>query len=88
MSNVHKTLANLASNFDVLPNYTRSASLPIKFGLYFLLSILAIACLAKFVKPFRTILVFAYTCFLQPIGKHSKQSERLDAFYQNQATGE
>ncbi|KAH0445918.1 hypothetical protein IEQ34_025248 [Dendrobium chrysotoxum] len=44
-----------------------------------------VSCLIRFVKPVRTILVFAYTCFLQPIGKTAKQSERLDRFYQNQA---
>lgn len=88
MSTVQKMLANWTSNFDALPNYTRSSSLSIRIALYILLSVLIIACLARFVKPVRTILVFAYTCFLQPIGKHSKQSERLDAFYQNQANGE
>lgn len=36
----------------------------------------------------RDVLVFSYTCFLQPLGKTSTQAERLDRFYQNQATGE
>lgn len=36
----------------------------------------------------RTVLVFAYNCFLQPLGKTKNQTERLDRFYQNQATGE
>lgn len=35
----------------------------------------------------RTVLVFAYNCFLQPLGKTNNQGERLDRFYQNQATG-
>ncbi|EST06244.1 Methyltransferase domain protein [Kalmanozyma brasiliensis GHG001] len=34
----------------------------------------------------RDILVFSYTCFLQPLGKTSNQAERLDKFYQNQAS--
>jgi betaine lipid synthase len=36
----------------------------------------------------RTILVFGYNCFLQPLGKTKNQGERLDRFYQNQADGE
>lgn len=36
----------------------------------------------------RDILVFSYTCFLQPLGKTANQAERLDRFYRNQATGE
>lgn len=36
----------------------------------------------------RDILVFSYTCFLQPLGKTANQAERLDRFYQNQANGE
>lgn len=35
----------------------------------------------------RTLLVFAYNCFLQPLGKTKNQGERLDRFYQNQADG-
>lgn len=35
----------------------------------------------------RDILVFSYTCFLQPLGKTANQAERLDKFYQNQASG-
>ncbi|GAC97098.1 hypothetical protein PHSY_004682 [Pseudozyma hubeiensis SY62] len=34
----------------------------------------------------RDILVFSYTCFLQPLGKTANQAERLDKFYQNQAS--
>ncbi|CCF54553.1 hypothetical protein NDA11_001352 [Ustilago hordei] len=34
----------------------------------------------------RDVFVFSYTCFLQPLGKTSTQAERLDRFYQNQAT--
>ncbi len=36
----------------------------------------------------RTVVVFAYNCFLQPLGKTNNQGERLDRFYQNQAEGE
>ena len=36
----------------------------------------------------RDVLVFSYTCFLQPLGKTANQAERLDKFYQHQATGE
>lgn len=45
----------------------------------------AIAVLAIAVKPVRTAIVFAYNCFLQPLGKTNSQAERLDRFYQNQA---
>ncbi|CBQ70562.1 related to Betaine lipid synthase [Sporisorium reilianum SRZ2] len=34
----------------------------------------------------RDVLVFSYTCFLQPLGKTANQAERLDKFYQHQAT--
>ncbi|CDS01335.1 hypothetical protein [Sporisorium scitamineum] len=33
----------------------------------------------------RDVLVFSYTCFLQPLGKTANQAERLDKFYQHQA---
>lgn len=36
----------------------------------------------------RTIFVFAWNCFVQPIGKVANQSERLDKFYQHQASSE
>jgi hypothetical protein len=36
----------------------------------------------------RTSLTFAWNCFLKPIGKVANQSERLDRFYQHQASGE
>lgn len=35
----------------------------------------------------RDVLVFSYTCFLQPLGKTANQAERLDKFYQHQANG-
>lgn len=38
-------------------------------------------------RKVRDILVFSYTCFLQPLGKTANQAERLDKFYQNQASG-
>ncbi|KAL4400723.1 hypothetical protein ACI68E_002041 [Malassezia pachydermatis] len=46
----------------------------------------AITVLAAVYKPFREILVFSYNCFLQPLGKTANQAERLDRFYENQAT--
>lgn len=76
---------------------TSSWSLPSHFSLpsnlssillYSTASILTLLALAFFVPSIRSALVFAYTCFLQPIGKVANQSERLDKFYQNQATGE
>ena len=39
-------------------------------------------------KPLKSILIFAYCCFLKPLGKCNNQQERLDAFYKAQATGE
>lgn len=55
--------------------------------------VLGIACIAGFVavlasvfKPVRDALVFAYNCFLQPLGKTSNQAERLDRFYEHQAS--
>jgi hypothetical protein len=33
----------------------------------------------------RTVLTFAYYCFLKPLGKHAGQGERLDRFYEGQA---
>lgn len=38
-------------------------------------------------QKFRDILIFSYNCFLQPLGKTANQAERLDKFYQNQASG-
>jgi betaine lipid synthase len=38
-------------------------------------------------KKVRDILVFSYTCFLQPLGKTTNQAQRLDKFYQHQANG-
>ena len=35
--------------------------------------------------PVRQAVVFAYNCFLQPLGKTKNQAERLDRFYENQA---
>lgn len=72
---------------DGLPTFARSASLPVKVVMYTIVGVLLFACLLRTVKPVRTAIVFAYTCFLQPIGRHAKQSERLDRFYQNQAQG-
>lgn len=44
------------------------------------------ACLL--LRAARTPLVFAWNCFIQPIGKVANQSERLDRFYQHQASSE
>lgn len=48
--------------------------------------LLACACAVRFVPGLKTALVFAWNCFIQPIGKVANQGERLDKFYQNQAT--
>ena len=50
-----------------------------------LISLLCLA--ASCSQKVRDILVFSYTCFLQPLGKTANQAERLDKFYQNQASG-
>ena len=44
-----------------------------------------VAVLATVCRPVRTGIVFAYNCFLQPLGKTNSQAERLDRFYENQA---
>lgn len=46
-----------------------------------------LALFASAYRPFRDAIVFAYNCFLQPLGKTSNQAERLDRFYQHQASG-
>lgn len=51
------------------------------------MSLTTVALLAAVFRPVRTALVFAYNCFLQPLGKTSSQAERLDRFYANQASG-
>ncbi|WFD30452.1 hypothetical protein MSPP1_001473 [Malassezia sp. CBS 17886] len=42
--------------------------------------------LAAMLRPVRVAFVFAYNCFLQPLGKTANQAERLDRFYANQAS--
>ncbi|UZJ51198.1 hypothetical protein CBS101457_000518 [Exobasidium rhododendri] len=69
----------------VLPLYARHAPYPVKVALLLGSIALFCACLLRFVPGLRTILVFAYNCFIQPIGKVANQGERLDKFYQNQA---
>ncbi|PWN29952.1 hypothetical protein BDZ90DRAFT_228998 [Jaminaea rosea] len=51
-----------------------------------LIAVLALLCVLRFSKAARTPLVFAWNCFVQPIGKVANQGERLDKFYQHQAT--
>lgn len=51
-----------------------------------LMTLLGLA--AAISQKVRDVLVFSYTCFLQPLGKTANQAERLDKFYQHQANGE
>ena len=45
-----------------------------------------VALLAAVSEKVRSTIVFAYTCFLQPLGKTANQAERLDRFYEKQAS--
>lgn len=46
----------------------------------------ALALLAAVYPPFRDVIVFSYNCFLHPLGKTKDQAERLDRFYEHQAS--
>jgi betaine lipid synthase len=72
---------------DMLPSYAHHAPFAVKVALLVGGFVLFCACAVRFIPGVRTILVFAYNCFLQPIGKVANQGERLDRFYQNQASG-
>lgn len=71
----------------IVPAFARDSSPPVKMAVVSSALVLFVACLIRFVTPIRTIFVFAYNCFIQPIGKVANQGERLDRFYQNQAQG-
>lgn len=60
-------------------------STPVRALVVALASVTVVALLAAVCQPVRSALVFAYNCFLQPLGKTSNQAERLDRFYHNQA---
>ena len=83
------TRPSIVSVDDFLPSYLfHSAPYAAKVAAVMTVAVLAALCAVRFVPGMRTLLVFAYNCFLQPIGKVNNQGERLDKFYQNQASGE
>jgi betaine lipid synthase len=73
---------------DLLSPFAHQAPYGVKLALIVSGVFVFCACLIRFVPGLRTLLVFAYNCFLQPIGKVANQGQRLDRFYQNQASGE
>jgi hypothetical protein len=80
---------SLAVVDDILPSYLfHNAPYTVKLAAVMSAAVLLILAAVCFVPGLRTLLVFAWNCFLQPIGKVSNQGERLDKFYQNQASGE
>ena len=76
------------STSDMLPSFAREAPYAVKLSILVCGFALLCACAVRFVPAMRTLSVFAYNCFIQPIGKVANQGERLDRFYQNQASGE
>ncbi|KAJ2725047.1 hypothetical protein GGI07_001515 [Coemansia sp. Benny D115] len=50
------------------------------------IALVATAMLTNNVRNVRGSLEFVYSCFLKPLGQHSDQQSRLNAFYQGQAS--
>lgn len=73
----------------VLPTFiSHHAPFAVKLAFVVTALVLLFGCALRFVPGLRSAIVFAYICFIQPIGKVANQGERLDKFYQNQASGE
>ncbi|KAJ2005952.1 hypothetical protein GGI04_002049 [Coemansia thaxteri] len=50
-----------------------------------IITLFTLALIIFFWKRLQPTLQFAYNCFLKPLGRHSSQQGRLDAFYEGQA---